>query len=209
MQQNGALCSTPGMYYTSTDGRQKSSLHTPADCSPLEKHGGHSPGQLSAPLPPPALPVADGSCHCPLQQCCRSSSFVPDTMFCLMCRVLEFFWHLGRGRVKKGPESCGNREVRAPWRTCWWAGRQQQDLTLGHPAPELALHPCLLQAGCLWWRGRCLRRAPSSFTQNSMGTLSGTRAKWKSLTEHLGRVGIAAKSTFLLWYSVMLSEYIQ
>lgn len=81
-QQNCVLCSTPGMCYMSADGRQKSSLHTPAACSPLEKHRGHCPGQLSATLPLPALPVAEGSCHCPLQQSRRSSSPVPDAMSC-------------------------------------------------------------------------------------------------------------------------------
>lgn len=102
-QQNCVLCSTPGMCYMSADGRQKSSLHTPAACSPLEKHRGHCPGQLSATLPLPALPVAEGSCHCPLQQSRRSSSLVP-LMPCPAKRDVqsaEVFLTLGRGRVKK------------------------------------------------------------------------------------------------------------
>lgn len=103
-RQSYALCSTPGMCYVSTDGRQKSNLCTPAGCSPLEKHGGHSPGQLNATLPPPAMPVADGSCHCPLQQSCKSFSLVPDAMSCQeRCAECWSFSGTGKRESKERP----------------------------------------------------------------------------------------------------------
>lgn len=70
--------------------------------------------------------------------------------------------------------------------SAWWELGQSRDV---EPAWDVQLS--LLKH---------LGQAPCSFTQNSIGVLRGTRAKWKSLREHLGRVGIAAKSkgAFLL-----------
>lgn len=90
-QQNCALFSTPGMCYMSTFGSRRAASMLLL----VVLHRGHSPGQLRATLPPPALPVADGSCHCPLQQSCRSSSLVPHAMSCQECWSFSGNWEEG------------------------------------------------------------------------------------------------------------------
>lgn len=91
---------SPGMCYMPTDGWQQSSLPYSAGCSPLEKHRGHSPEQLSVTqmarvtVPWQSLP------HLCLMPCPAKRDVQSAGVF------------LGRGRVKKGPGSCGNREIR-------------------------------------------------------------------------------------------------
>lgn len=87
--------------------------------------------------------------HCLLQPClwqmahvtvpCSRAAGPPH--LCLMpcpAKSAEVFLATGKRESKERP-----REMRASWRTCWWAGKQQlqQEVALGSPSPSAGPAP--------------------------------------------------------------------